>query len=63
MPLRTECLARTLIRLLDCVSVQACEFLMHFIEYALFKGVPPLYGARGEAMWRKMVLGHFEGLK
>ena len=31
--------------------------LRHFIEYAIFRGlvVLPLYGARGEALWQKMV--------
>ena len=31
--------------------------LRHFIEYAILRGlvVLPLYGARGEALWQKMV--------
>ena len=31
--------------------------LRHFIEYAIFRGlvVLPLSGARGEALWQKMV--------
>ena len=39
--------------------------LRHFIEYAILRGlvVLPLYGARGEALWQKMVLGHSKGLK
>ena len=31
--------------------------LRHFIEYAILRGLVllPLYGARGEALWQKMV--------
>ena len=35
------------------------------MEYALLRGlgVLSLDGARGEALWRKMVFEHFTGLK
>ena len=38
--------------------------MRHFIEYTLPEGLGvllPVYGARGEALWQKMVLGHFKG--
>ena len=39
-------------------------FLRHFIEYALLRGSEgTLCGARGEALWQEMVLGHFKGLE
>ena len=39
--------------------------LRHFIEYAILRGLVelPLYGARGEALWQKMVFRHSKGLK
>ena len=51
--------------LLKIYRVYTGALLRHFIEYAILRGlvILPLYGARGEALWQNMVLGHSKGLK
>ena len=62
--------ARACVRVCVCVAVNfnfclSGAFLRYFIENELLRGsgVLPQYGARGEALWWKMVLDHFTGLK
>ena len=46
------------------LSIYAGALLRHFIEYALLNvpvGTPRMW-TWGEALWLKMILGHFKGL-